>query len=257
MSDQYEWDYGVTGYEPRDYEQFPEGFAYSMYSGEIYPRSDWKELIELQKSNETRPLDVHKYNKVPVLNQGRYGYCWMYGCVNAVLNRYAAQGIDPVPDLNAHATAAMRKRYQNRGGFGVEAAEAIQKYGIPEYSVWPEFSNNRSLENDPDVRASCDKHKLVTFEELPREDIFDIVVSSIISPTDPSPCTLAYSHWRHLVCGLEVRYRGSGRSVEWGLGFVNSWGSKWGDGGFGVLWGSKAVPFESVSVRSVKAVKED
>ena len=59
---------------------------------EALPKSDWVELIELQKKNQSSPLHVHKGNDVKVLSQGRYGYCWMYGTVNCILNRYAAQG---------------------------------------------------------------------------------------------------------------------------------------------------------------------
>lgn len=248
-------DEGVCGYEDRDWNKVPFASRHSKYSGKIYPRKDWVELIELQKKNRTSPMHIHKGNEVPILNQGRYGYCWMYGTVGCVLNRYAAQGIDPVPNLNAHGTAAMGKRYRNQGGFGVEATEYIEEYGIPTFDFWPEFSNDRSLENNPEVEENCELHKLVTFEEAPKDN-FDIVMSALIDPIDPSPCTLAFSWWRHLVAGLCGMYRGSGRNIEWGLGFANSWTEKWGQKGYGTVWNSKAKPFESVIVRSVKAVKE-
>lgn len=246
---------GVCGYKDRDWDLHPQFSSHQEYTGKIYPRADWRELIELQKKNRTSPMDIHQGNEVPILNQGRYGYCWMYGTVGCILNRYAAQGIDPVPNLNAHATAAMGKRYRNKGGFGVEASNFIVERGIPEFDVWPEFSNNRSLENDPKVIASCEKHNLVTFEEMPRNS-FDAVMSSLIDPIDPSPTTLAFSWWRHLVAGLSGLYRGSGRSIEWGLGFANSWTTKWGSRGYGEVWNAKAKPFEAVVVRSVKAAKE-
>ena len=247
---------GVRGYELRDWDLRPQFSAHQEYSGAIYPRKDWVELIELQKKNRTSPMDIHKGNNIPVESQGRYGYCWMYGSVACITNRYAAQGIDPVPNLNPHSTAAMGKRYRNQGGYGIEATSFVQQRGIATYDTWPQYSNNRSLETDPKVIADCKKHKLVTFEELPRND-FDAVMSALIDPIDPSPATLAFSWWRHLVAGLCGLYRGSGRSIEWGLGFVNSWGTKWGDKGYGTVWNSKAKPFESVAVRSVKAVKEN
>jgi hypothetical protein len=245
----------VCGYESRDWDLHPQFSSHEEYTGTVYPRKDWVELIELQKKNRTSPMHIHKGNEIPILNQGRYGYCWMYGTVGCILNRYAVQGIDPVPNLNAHSTAAMGKRYRNQGGFGVEATGYIQQRGLATYDTWPEFSNDRSLETDPKVIADCKKHKLVTFEEMPR-DSFDAVMSCLIDPIDPSPCTLAFSWWRHLVAGLCGMYRGSGRSIEWGLGFANSWTEKWGQKGYGTVWNSKAKPFESVAVRSVKAVKE-
>lgn len=246
---------GTCGYSSRDWDLHPEFSCHNEYSGKLYPKSDWVELIELQSKNQSSPFHVHKGNKTKVLNQGRYGYCWMYGTVNCILNRYSAQGIDPAPDLNAHATAAMGKRYRNQGGFGAEATEFVAQFGIPEYDVWPEYSNDRSLETNPAVIESCKKHKLVTFEEAPRNS-FEAVVSALICPVDPCPVTLAFSWWRHLVAGLRPVYRGSGRSVEFGLEFVNSWGANWGEGGYGKVWNQKAVPFEAVIVRAVKAVKE-
>lgn len=246
---------GEKGYIPRDYTAYPEFCAHPEYSGKVYPRSDWVELLELQKKNESSPYHVHKQNKIPILNQGRYGYCWMYGTVACILNRYATQGIDPVPNLNAHAPAAMGKNYRNKGGFGIESTRYIEKYGIPEMDVWPEFSNNKSLAKSSKVKKSCERHKLVTFEELPKNN-FDAVVSALLDPVDPCPVTLAYNWWRHLICGLIPVYRGSGRSREWGLQFVNSWGLKYGDQGFGKVWGKKAVPFESIAVRSVKVRSE-
>ena len=246
---------GVCGYVNRDWKLHPEFSSHAGYSGKLYPKSDWVELIELQKKNQSSPLHVHKGNGIKILSQGRYGYCWMYGTVNCVLNRYAAQGIDPVPDLNPHATAAMGKQYRNKGGYAIEATNYISQLGIPEYDVWPAYSNDRSLASDPKVIASASKHKLVTFEEAPRNS-FETVMSALLCPVDPSPVTLAFGWWKHLVAGLRAVYRGSGRSIEYGLEFVNSWGKKWGQAGFGTVWNGKAVPFESVVVRSVKATRE-
>jgi len=245
---------GVCGYESRDWDLHPEFSAEPEFSGPIYPRKDWVELIELQRRNKTSPMHIHKGNDIPVRSQGRYGYCWCWGLVNAIRNRYAAQGIDPNPDLNAHGTAAMWKRYANRGGYGSEACLAVEKYGIPTYEFWPAYSNDRSLEKDPRVAENRKKHKLVKFEEMPK-DSFDAVMSCLIG-IDPSPVTLAYSWWRHLVCGLQGLYRGTGRGVEFGFGFVNSWGKQWGSQGYGEVWNAKAKPFEAIAVRSVSAISE-
>lgn len=248
-----DWDYGKKGYEPRDWDEYPEFTMHLPYSGRVFPRKEWPELIRLQEKNETSPWHIHVGNKIPVRSQGRYGFCWCWGTVNCVLNRYAAQGIDPVPDLNAHATAAMIKRYRNKGGFAGEATRGIEKYGIPTRDVWPDHSMDKRLENKPEVIESCKKHKLVTFQEFPRDD-FDAVVSCLLDPVDPSPCTLALSWWRHLVAGLQVVRRDDG---VYGIKIVNSWGTQWGENGYGVLWGEKAIPFESIAVRSVKATTEE
>jgi len=44
-----------------------------------------------------------------------------------------------------------------------------------------------------------------------------------------------------------VRYDG-----QWGVVFANSWGKDWGEDGYGVLLGDKAVPYEAIRIGSVK-----
>ena len=241
------------GYEPRDYVAHPEFSAFPEYSGHRYPRSQWKELIDLANANQTMPYHWHKkYQKIQ--SQGRTNYCWMYGTVAAVSNRYAMQGIDSL-DLCAFATAYAGKRGANRGGYGIEACRYIQEYGIPTKDVFPEFKKDMSLWARSDVIRSANQHKLVSFDEFGRNDI-EGVISAILDPVDPRPCTIALSWWRHLVAAVGV----AEKNGDFGLIIANSHGTRYSagglGGGYGILWGRKAVPFESVSVSAVKVRTE-
>ena len=249
-----------TGYIPRDYEEFPEFCFFKPYEGPVYPRRDWVELIELQRARyKTSPLLVHQHNKIEPMNQGAFGYCWMYSIIGAVLNRYAAQGIDPVPNLSAHAVAAMHKEYRNEGGFCIEAAHALQKLGAPTSEVWPGYSMDKRLEENRAVVESRKLHRLVDFQEHARERVFEETMSAMICPVNPSPVAVAFSWWRHAVAALAGTYRKRGRRIEFGIEFVNSYGDKWNGRrrGYGTVWGTKAIPFEAVTVRAVSAVSEE
>jgi len=241
------------GYILRDYKSVPEFSAYPEYSGRRHDRSQWKQLIDMHNANQSMPVHWHKkYCKIK--SQKRTNYCWMFGTVACVENRLAHQGISGV-DLCAFATAYRGKQGRNRGGYGVEACRYIDQFGIPDCKVYPNFSKDMSLWKRPEVIASSSANKIVSFNELGRND-FEGAVSALIDDVDPRPVTLALSWWRHLVCGLGVAYNGR----DYGIIIANSHGTQYSAGGekngYGILWGRKAVPFESVAVGTVLARKE-
>jgi hypothetical protein len=238
------------GYVPRDYELFPEGSTLSFDSSKPIPKSEWKSRIDYLNEIESMPIHWHRrLGQRAIFNQRKSNYCWMYGTVAAVRNCYAVQGVGKVK-LNPYAVAYLGKKGRNQGGFGAEACRYIDQYGIPETTVLPEFS--KTLRWDRLVKASARQNKICDFQEIGQNN-FEGVVNCLIGD-DPAPCTVAFDWWRHLVCALGVTYD---RQGNFGLLIVNSWGSKWGaggeSGGYGIIWGSKAVPFEAIAVRNVKA----
>lgn len=243
----------ARGYQPRDYREFPEGYNLPSHTAKAIPSSEWRERIDYLNSISAQPVHWHKsLGKRAIQNQRSSNYCWMYGTVAAMINSLATQGVGFV-NLNPYAVAYLGKRGANRGGFGAEACEYLDKYGCPTKSALPEFT--KTLRWTSLVKANARQHKICEFSEI-GSDNFDAVVSNLIGD-DPAPCTVAFSWWRHLVCALGVTYNSRG---NYGLIVVNSWGSKWADGGesggYGIIWGAKAVPHEAIAVRSVLARKE-
>lgn len=218
----------------------------SSVQGPRYDRKDWPELMALQEKERTSPLHIHQDYKVPVLSQKSTNYCWMFGTVAGVMNRYAMMdGVAPL--LSPAGPACQGKNYRNEGGWGEEAIGYINQFGIPTQDVWPNCSFNEDLHTRPSVRNSANKHGVVQFEMLGRYD-FDGTMSALLCPYNSSPVTLGLSWWGHLVLGLQaIRYAG-----EWGIAFVNSWDYDWGEGGYGVLLGEKADPTEAVVIKSIK-----
>ena len=62
----------------RNYDIEPVGSVLPAHFGPLFPRKDWPELIKLQEKRKASPLDVHQYNDVPILDQGRLKYCWQF-----------------------------------------------------------------------------------------------------------------------------------------------------------------------------------
>tara|TARA_R100000406_G_scaffold32567_1_gene21313 strand:+ start:3166 stop:3903 length:738 start_codon:yes stop_codon:yes gene_type:complete len=239
------------GYIERSYTDVPEFSAYPEFSGARVPRSQWRERIKYLNHLKIQPYHWHKHEQ-PVMNQKAWPYCWAYGTVGAVKTAYTIQGVGHV-DLNAFALAYKIKGGRRQGGFAVEACKGVEKFGIPTHKYLPEFTKTNNWSDK--VKREASRHKLVEFEELGRRD-FDGVVSALIGER-PSPVTLAFSWWKHLVLGLGVTMNRSGNV---GLIIANSWGTGWSGGGlkggYGIIWGDKAVPFESVAIRAVKSREE-
>ena len=235
------------GYIERDYAEVPEFSAYNEFAGDRIPRSEWKERIEHLNEIGGQPYHWHKrFGKIK--NQKSTNYCWCYGTVAALETSMIMSGVSGI-ELNAHAVAYKGKHGANRGGYGVEACRYIEQYGVPEIRVMPEFT--RTTKWSAEVQENAKLNGLADFSELGRSD-FEGVVSALIGPR-PSPVTLAFSWWRHLVCGLGVAIKGD----DFGLIIANSWGTRYSagglSGGYGIIWGRKAVPFESVVARFADA----
>lgn len=244
-------DHGLVS---RNYDIEPVGSVLPAHFGPLYPRADWPELIALQDERRTSPLDVHQYNDVPILDQGRLKYCWQFSVTAAIMNRYAFSGINrPVPHLSATAPAAQGKQFRNVGGYASEGCQNVQKYGIPTVDHWPERSLNQWLVNDPDVENSARKHDLVTFGDLDGNDL-DMAVSALIDPECANPVTFSLPWWRHAICGLKIKYRGgNAKSLSsYGLTFVNSYGQDWGVKGYSTIWGDQLQGNEYIVVKQIK-----
>jgi len=215
-------------------------------TGPIYPRSDWPELMAMQEKHRTSPFHVHADYGVPIMTQKQTNFCWMFGPVAGVMNRYAnMDGVAPL--LSPAAPACQGKDFANEGGWGEEAIRYIRKYGVPTQEAWPNCSFDRDLPSSEAVIDSSAKHNVIQYEMLGAYD-FDAVMSALLCPYNSSPVTLGYSHWGHLVLGLQgVRYNG-----QWGIVFANSWDTDWGEEGYGVMLGERANPTEAVVIKTIK-----
>jgi hypothetical protein len=132
--------------------------------GECFDRSEWPELMEMQDKNHSSPLDWHK-DCVNIMDQQRTNFCWCFGTCAGIATQYAKTGITP-PEFSPASTACMIKNFANEGGWGSQACNGVQKYGIATTDTWPNVSFNRALPNQPKVREDMHLHDLHEFEDL-------------------------------------------------------------------------------------------
>lgn len=246
------------GLIPRDYETDPVGCSADPFFGEVIDRRLWPSLIAKQKNLCSSPLEVHRRNAVPILNQLRFKYCWCFAIVAGVMNRYAFQGInDPVDELSATAVAAQGKNFRNVGGHCSEAVSYCKQYGIPTADVWPNDQSNRRLARKRKTKESAAKRNIVKFTDLGAD--WDAAISCLIRET-PVPVSFSLPWWRHAVLGLQVDYKEGQPASDpnsYELIFVNSYGSNYGDGGYGKLTGHQSIGQEFIAIENVTAGNEN
>lgn len=236
-----------TGYVERNYARNPFGSYATRFAGEVFPRSQWDDLMKRQDDNQSSPDHWRLRGQVPVLDQNGLPYCWCYGVTGAIMTVYAQMGMNPTPKLSATSAAAQGKGWREQGGWGGEAIEYINKYGLAELDVWPEHSMDRSLPNQEAVKRSAAMHNTTQFLELPQQN-FDAAMSVLLHPTNPRPVTLGLMWWGHLVYATKA-VKIDSRS--YGMKIVNSWRPSWGENGCAVLAENKATAHEYVAIDRV------
>jgi hypothetical protein len=220
-----------------------------MFSYPDVPRSQWADRIKQADENKTTPDDWRVAGGVPILDQNGFGLCWCYGTVGAMMTCYAMTG-QPAPHLSAAGPAFQGKQWRDQGGWGEEALRYIEQFGVPELSVWPEHSRDRSLPQRPEVQASAAKHKVTQSLELPRNS-FAALISVLTDPKHARPVTLGLDWWGHLVYAVRaVALPGGG----FGAKIANSWKVSWGNQGCSVLVESKAKAQEQIAVQRCRVL---
>lgn len=237
----------VCGMTPRDYRAAPFGSASRPVYQYQYEsdRNKLRDRIKRADENKATPDDWRIAGGVPVLDQNGYGLCWCYGTVGAMMTTYAMAGQFP-PHLSAAGPAFQGKNWRDEGGWGEEALRYIERFGVPELSVWPEHSRDRSLPSKPEVQESAAKHKVTQSLELPRNDI-NALISVLTDPVWPRPVTVGFTWWGHLVYAVRAGYKDGQFLVK----IVNSWKPTWGEQGCAWLAENKAKASEQIAIQRV------
>jgi len=226
----------------------PEGYGSSAMpfpSKWLIPRSEWQARIQEQKERGTRLYDLIKRKKLSSLYQDRTNYCWMNAVIGAVEVKRLAQN-QRIVRLSPASAAAQIKRFQNVGGWGLEAIEWLAKYGCNEIADWPANAIDRRY------ATAANKEKALAYRVQnwvalePRN--LDQLVSLLLKP-DPDPVPVGYLWWGHQVYATHCDWIDG----DVGIGIRNSWSDSWGDQGFAVLQGAKRFFDDAVCPLSVMA----
>lgn len=232
------------GLVPRDYRIHPPEMFAPPSEMELIPESEYDARIAEQVKHRATAKDLVGW---PSLDQGTEGYCWFYSSTGAVMYLRKLMN-QPYVRLSAHAGACKIMNHVNRGAWCGLSAKFYREVGCPSVAFWPEKSMSRSHDR-PETWANAAKHKVSEeWVDLTR-NVYDqnltlrqIDTCSLLN----IPMAWDFNWWAHSVfgCGLVKVEAGSyGRLIR------NSWTDQWGDKGWAVLRGTKAIPDGAVALR--------
>lgn len=247
------------GLVPRDLEACPVASS-SMASSfsesfQLIPREEWPERIKDMERTKSRVSDLINFRP---LDQNGQGFCWAYSTVACLMALRAIAGADPVR-LSPHAVACQIYNFRDRGAWGAVSFDFVAKYGCPSEAYWPQQSMSRTHLTDG-MRKDAEQYRILEgFIDLDvahpadADLTFDQVCSLNLSCI---PTVDDYMWWGHSVMGCDVvdtkpnlGQQGLDDPNRFARLIFNSWGD-WGDGGFGLLRGSKARPDGGCAPRS-------
>lgn len=225
----------------------PAGYGSSALpfpSAWLIPRSEWRARIEEQKARGTRLCDLIRKAKLSPLDQGRTNYCWMNAVIGAVEVMRLVQN-QRIVRLSAASAAAQIKRFQNVGGWGLEAIKWLVANGCNEVADWPANAIDHRYATAAN-RAKALAYRVQNWVALQQRNL-DQLVSLLLRP-DPVPVPVGYLWWEHEVYATHCEWIDG----DLALGIRNSW-LNWGDNGFAVIQGARRFFDDAVAPLSVMA----
>lgn len=231
------------GLVPRDYTKYPAQMFAPPTDMPIIEASEVDGWIEAQERDKSSLEHICTWTPK---DQNSHGYCWAYSVTGAVEFLRAINN-QPLVRLSAHAVAAIIKKGRDEGGWCGLSAKFVREVGVPSDAFWKTHSRDIS-QDTPALRANAALHKVTEdWVDLTR-DIYD---QNLTERQVDSCCLLNipmawdFNWWSHSVFGgrlVKVEGGSRGRKIR------NSWGN-WGDNGWSILRGSKAIPDGAVALR--------
>jgi hypothetical protein len=255
-------DGGMKGLVPRDMQAFPMGAFAPVANIPLIPYKYMPDLIREQEANKSRLSDILLRQNIPSMDQNdpryrnprdpRWGYCWMYGSVGALIAVRARMGLDYV-DLSAFGPAYTMKNGRDEGGWGALSLDKLIKDGTGPESLWPEFEQKMRRPDDP-FWVEAKKYRFtdgwmeiedpVYNRDLSRHQQLSCLLNRV-------PVVSDYNWQEHCTYSCDVvdafPNMDPNDPMRYGTRNRNSWGNRYGTLGFYILTGRKSYADNAVA----------
>lgn len=236
---------GGRGRIKRDYARQPLGYcARAPHSGDeiLIPESEWRDRSAQQWKDESTLWHL-LLDRVPVLDQGSTNYCWINAPTYCTMAQRCVMGL-PYVKLSPASVGGPIKGYRNVGGWGTEGLEYIAEHGLVPDAMWPANAISRSYDTE-ETRAIRSQFRVTEWDDI-TPNSWRHLISYVLQN---KPVAVGYDWWSHEVSAIAAVWE----SGDWSLIIANSWGTGYGDRGFGKLRGSRKLPDDACSPRVVTA----
>ncbi|NBW16500.1 MAG: hypothetical protein EBR82_51815 [Caulobacteraceae bacterium] len=208
----------------------------------LIPQSEWQARIQEMEASKSRLSDMIRLANLPPKDQASTNYCWINAPTHACEIVRLQQG-QPMVILSPASAGAQITNYRNVGGWGKDGLQFIVDHGLVPVDKWPANAINPKYAT-PENLQLAKQYRVVEWTELkPRnlQQLMSMLLRRI-------PVAVGYNFWSHEVVAVDPVWIDGGPAIR----IRNSW-KGWGDYGFGILQGSKALPDDAVAPRTANA----
>jgi hypothetical protein len=229
------------GYVKRDYNAHPLCSIAGTVALDLplIPREEWPDRIADMERTKSRLSDLVLQAGIKSKDQRSTNYCWINGVVTAIETIRCVMGQPYVP-LSSASAGCIIKNFRNVGGWGQEGLEHVVKLGVCSEELWPNAAIDRKYYTE-EAKAEALLNRCTEWYDLPPGTL-DATMTCLFHRI---PVAVGYNHWGHEVCAMDPVMQGG----EFGVRHRTSWSDSWGENGFGILMGRKAIPDDACAPR--------